>query len=40
MKKRDCMLIGMHVLLVAGISTGYLCMFKQIKKSKQKCLEI
>lgn len=39
MQKRTCALVGMHILLVAGITTGYVCMCKEIKKSKHKCLD-
>lgn len=39
MNKKSCALIGMHVLIVAGITTGYVCMCKELKKSKHCCLD-
>ena len=39
MNKRTCTLITMHLAIIAGITTGYLCMYKEIKKSKQNCLD-
>ena len=34
MNKKKCTLIGIHVLLIAGITAGYICMYKKIKKPK------
>ena len=40
MSKKTCALVGMHVLLVAGVSLGYICMYKKMKKTKQNCLDM
>jgi len=39
MKKRTYAIIGMHALIVAGLSYGYACMCEKIKKEKQKNLD-
>lgn len=33
-KKKTCMLISIHAVLIAGITAGYLCMYNKIKKPK------
>ena len=34
MTKRDCTILGLHIVLVGAIATGYVCMYKKMKKSK------
>ena len=34
MDKRKCVLIGLHAILIAGITAGYVCMYKQQEKCK------
>lgn len=34
MNKRTCTLIGVHALAIAGIATGYYCMYKKTKRPK------
>ena len=33
-KKEKCILLGVHALLIAGITTGYVCMYQKLKKPK------
>ena len=39
MKKRTCLVLGMHAIIVGGITYGYTCMYDKLKKSKQSCLD-
>ena len=35
MKKRTCLLVGFHAIVLAGIATGYCCTLKKCKKNKK-----
>mgnify|MGYP003303106871 CR=1 FL=1 len=34
MTKRDCTILGLHIILVGAIASGYVCMYKKMKKPK------
>jgi len=36
MTKRDCALIGLHAVAIAGITAGYICMYKKMNEKKPK----
>ena len=36
MSKRNCILFGLHVIAVSGITAGYVCMYNKLKEKKPK----
>lgn len=36
MSKRNCILIGFHLLALSGITAGYVCMYKKMNEKKPK----
>lgn len=34
--KKNCLLIGFHLLAVLGITTGYVCMYKKLQEKNPK----
>ena len=36
MTKRDYAILGLHIVIVSGITAGYICMNKKIEQKKSK----
>ena len=38
MTKRNCIVLGLHVVAITGIIAGYVCLYKKLNQKKPKLI--